>query len=64
MATSDLTRSCIVKILHCGKGEDVEQVARISKYSLVFTIALLYLTSTLLTCVYILLAYYCLSLHA
>ena len=30
-APSDLIGSFIVKILHCGEGRDVEQVARISK---------------------------------
>ena len=48
-APSDLARSFLVEILHCGEGEVVEQVARTLKQISVFEIALL----SLLTCIYI-----------
>jgi len=53
-APSDLARSIIVEILHCGEGGDVEKVARTLKQ---FSRVCDYSSLSQLTCVYILHAY-------
>ena len=54
-APSDLAGSFLVKILHCGEGEDVEQVAHIKNKSPVFATTSLSTHLCLISCMFILL---------